>query len=458
MVDYTAFPVELWEKNLENVPAQNMVRFQSVSRFARNLVQNSAALQYRIEQYCMSTVDGPAFRNIALNEKVEIQKEWHRAWRVFGHASTVQTIECSGSPTTCLSVSLRPAYIKPSRRSYDNSLRFVRPPSKLRGVGLKVWTLENLPEFSSRRFAYDYDQDLLVIVPKSVDDRKVELLILSCTTGETHPLAKSRALLNTYTDAFQRGSERLLVHADMIAMLSYSHEGYNLWVWDWKRAELLMSMTVTTSNLRVKDFAFMDARHVLVLVQVASGDSRIMVFDCYAPQVSACSTDKSVLAVAAFDLPKQHVHRTAFHTARMRTRLCSKQTPFTSDTRFRWTPHSNIALISLDPYFKLCIYLIIPLHLLTTRFHDPSIESNTMRPVPWEEWGMHTLTLQTGCEPSSWSIVGGSRLCAHVPFLGHIYLREVREKAGLFDLTGADWAAMRAPFRATLVNYRCCLA
>ncbi|GJE93981.1 hypothetical protein PsYK624_101480 [Phanerochaete sordida] len=497
VVDPLALPVELWQAILDDVSDLDLVRFQDVSLYAHDIVWDSTPLRYRAEQFRLCTADGPASQDLTLDARLVAQKEWHKSWRSFGRSvATLHTFERGTYPEPYISASLfaDPVASETANRGCFDTLRFIRLPSIRRGVGLQSWILDDLPEFerAPNIFAFDYDQDLLVILQKD-EANSVRLIICTCSTGAVHPKTTS-SLLGCLFDVEFYGFSCLRIHCAMVGWsYSMAGKGQRLFVWDWTHRRICLDVITCTmtEESHVKGFAFLDARHIIILFEkVAERQAILVVIDCYHDQEGSGAMYPSTSPydpriVASLCLPPRRRNRRPkpWASVNIECRPCSENAAPADDARFHWAPHDDIAVVTLLEdelweHYSIHFHIIIPTHVLRSRLHAPTTMSQ-MQPVPWSEWGMHTHTIQTGWRSLGRDALCGSRLCAPAFTLCRLvlfdfapadvfarhpepepddpefarYLRECRVYASFFDPPGKDWSALRAPFCATLTDF-----
>ncbi|GJE91962.1 F-box protein [Phanerochaete sordida] len=204
MARLTDLPVELCVKILRALPALEIVRFQQVSRNFLALICGSVELQYLIERFLAGVADVSPNPQYSLRERLDRLHTWSDAWKR-GQWSDERTLPSHGDehhvsgPVIAFALGDYPCY---------HTLEFYLTGSRSRGIAPRSWSMGDLGEFSE--FAFDWSQDLLVLISSDWEDEHVRLRLLTCTTGMLHPAAASPMLTIELTE--DHDYERMLLY------------------------------------------------------------------------------------------------------------------------------------------------------------------------------------------------------------------------------------------------------
>ncbi|GJE93962.1 F-box protein [Phanerochaete sordida] len=403
-VNLTKLPAEVQEMVISNLGLAEIMVVKKVSRHFRNLIQTSEGLNYRVEQLCMGSVDQPPLAKLPFKKRTEIQRRWREMWKTLRRQGTEERTVRAVFGQNCVSGSLyadRTATDTGIHDAPSNALRFVRIPSGKRYVQFAEWEVRDLPSFEN--FACDYDQDLLVLLECFEDTCTAQLCFRTCSTGEAHPLAKSSVLsgINVSQSAHWDMTD-VKICAELVS-INYFDSGENyFWVWNWKQGRLLFHFgDEHEDDVRMRGFAFIDHRRLIIATAGYSKYCYVMVFDCYdipPGTVTTTATETMRYAAAIFRLPRARDsgHFEAFINLDCRPSLQAEHLA-QDGSLFRWAPSTAVAVVTMDGDIEDFPESVVA---IPTRIILEHLEAQPARtypspckPVRWRSWGAGTTVL-----------------------------------------------------------------
>ncbi|KAJ7129730.1 hypothetical protein C8R44DRAFT_777518 [Mycena epipterygia] len=175
------FPTELVTVVCLWLDALSIVRLAQVCRQFRHILQQSSALQYKIQLELAGLRDGQFIAGSGSAVRLDMLTAYQAAWASFEWTST-STVEMAGNLWELVSNVL-------ATYSANKGFSFNRIPSASRHVSPAEWAIANVP-FTVTDFSMDLSQDLLLAVEFNASKSTV-VHLLSLQTGRPHPLAVS---------------------------------------------------------------------------------------------------------------------------------------------------------------------------------------------------------------------------------------------------------------------------
>ena len=236
---------------------------------ARNIVQQSLLLQYKVACFVGGAVSNPSYVGMDTKELLDRLQAWHHAWCTLSWTGTsrISFPRAAFNPADRFSgskVSVKGSVL--SVRSDDNrSITFSILPSLLRGISAKTWTIEDAG-FVIEGFTHDYGQDLLVleecrsviysffICTLSKRDLRHSLFkrvtttvhFLTLSTSEPHPQATQKSVSFTSSTDLNVWHQRMAqmiyldVLEDLLIMVLTTLDEAEIWTLNWKQNRALM--------------------------------------------------------------------------------------------------------------------------------------------------------------------------------------------------------------------------
>ncbi|KAJ6614284.1 hypothetical protein B0H10DRAFT_2045515 [Mycena sp. CBHHK59/15] len=251
MASLQNLPLELLETVCYCLDALSILRLTQVSRLFPHILQNSSALQYKVQLEFAGLNDGQPSGS-GSSGRFEMLRTYQAAWANFDSTrSTTTPVPLQGNLWELVGNVV-------GTYAPQSGFSFTRIPSVIRLVSHKEWTITDVP-FSVHDFSMDLSQDLLLVV--AVNDSSVTIRLLSLQTGRLHPRARNPSLSRKLENQDSDRSFEIRIFAEYIGvMVDSDREDNELFVWEWKTGEI-------KKHIRRDDitsFAFLNNRTLLV--------------------------------------------------------------------------------------------------------------------------------------------------------------------------------------------------
>ncbi|KDQ09368.1 hypothetical protein BOTBODRAFT_37121 [Botryobasidium botryosum FD-172 SS1] len=401
-----ALPKELILQIIGELNLSALLRFSAACKSLHHLISSSAPIQYRIELERAGYIDGPTAGPLTIAQRRARLQNHSRAWHGLSWALSTDCKLKLDSDFTHYYISS--GAIAFALRSFPGTkLSFYEFPSSIsRNLGLE-WPFEVSFDFAIWSFAFDQEQDLLVLIEKCINGKNPRVHIISTTTGMPHPSAKVHVLeappVPSQTQSVLGPAFWLEIVGDTIALLvrvndrvSTTRESY-LVMWQWVTGFVRVNMTFlkyeapdtfsflspTTFALptisRRRGAAYGDKTPMIEIYQVHNDDTHPLY-----PLPIHCAT---------FLLPpiRKNIHIVEFLG---RSDPPPVQPSFRSQHRprpFHFATEDRIFCFSLAHAGTV---LLEPLALMFTHSSTLSnyakylsVDRDHSRHIPWEEWG-----------------------------------------------------------------------
>ncbi|TCD69894.1 Amino-acid acetyltransferase, mitochondrial [Steccherinum ochraceum] len=376
-------PTELILQSLNALDFPSVLRCRQLNSAFKDLIDNDAALQYKIELAVDGMEDGPPSALLPA-ERLQLLRKHRAAWKAMRHTST-HNIPMSGGGVWELYGGVLAQGINP------RGLAFTQLPSRLRGIPEKNWTLEDVG-FKIRDFGMNPGEDLLVLIVKPPQDStEYTIHLRSMTTGKPHPHAPKLAELKHIASA-RNYSFAIQTSGDYLGILfeSADENDNELVVWNWKSGVVEMVLNVNTQS----PFLFLSDRHVLVAYVhgLDSDEPRLLlkVFDFMsAPTTKTSCTDMPF--VCEFALPRQHATSDIFAIALRSDPAPGWKPPASLSVPFHKARNERLFVLSIwfagDGQIKPLLLFIPSFTLFRHIDRVGSGDDAIGRQVPWQDWG-----------------------------------------------------------------------
>ncbi|GJE91965.1 F-box protein [Phanerochaete sordida] len=397
MARLTELPVELCVRILRDLPALEIVRFQQVSRSFLDFIRGSVELQYLVERFLAGVADVSPSPQHSLRDKLDRLRTWSDAWNgakwTEQHVVPFRSAERHVSgPVIAFALGNSPRY---------RSISFYLTGSQSRGIAPRTWSIEDLDDFSM--FAFDWYQDLLVLVSSDYQDGVAKLRLLTCSTGTSHPAAINPTLAIELSEEHNYELKYLYICGDLLGFRSSdtTSRSIELSVHDWKQDRLLMHIGVDERAIDSDDpvpdsYAFLDSRHVLVTTWGDEAEVQVMaVFDCRASATPRRVVFPEALqdsALLVLEMPRMTTRATR-HESVMYKLFCAPNSPSalhaqTAGAAFRAAASPVVAIcITANGLITEHCLLISGRFLLAqiARIHAQGAASSVVR-IPWQAY------------------------------------------------------------------------
>ncbi|KAL4244278.1 hypothetical protein ABKN59_010395 [Abortiporus biennis] len=288
-----ALPAELLVLILGELDFKNILVCRLLSRYFREIIDQSLVLQYAIELALNAMEDVPysPIPHLRIPGEPSIPPEYSKAeklqilrrrqylfhtLREHNYTTRIETSLLEHNYGLCDGVLTE---VLPSGR--DMMLRIL--PSVVQGIKERQWMLKF--DFNAGPYVIDLAQDLIIIL--EIIDNGV--FARPCTThnGSPHPLASNKRLPIILPERSppQDTSSLLLVAEDLFGILCNRYDEdhqriiYSFNVINWKTGALVLSMLGDRGN----SFAFLDSSHVVLL---STGEDKVPIMTTFAGDTS----------------------------------------------------------------------------------------------------------------------------------------------------------------------------
>ncbi|KAJ7498966.1 hypothetical protein FB451DRAFT_18603 [Mycena latifolia] len=390
MASLQKIPPELVEAICLCLDALAIVRFSQVSHQFYRILQQSSALQYKIQLELAGLRDGQAASGSAT--RLEMLKGYQTAWASFDWTKSHSCkIEMDGDLWELVGNVL--ASYHP-----EKGFSFTRVSSATRHIPQAQWSIAALP-VAVLDFSMDLSQDLLLAVEFNASKSTAVLHLLSLQTGRSHPSARTPSL-SRQVGTPDPMSFQIRIFGEYIGiMVENDDEDVELLVWEWKSGNI-------KKHLRRDDmtsFAFLDNRRLVIAALSTDLQPELRVLDIEGhisdmigyfsfrlpalsrPLQDVTEIDMMIQTEPASSWPADHNLDEPFavsHSDRL----------FVMSVR-RWETFQ-----ATEPTFMLCFLLST---LLNTMDSFPDGGEN--RTLAWDNWGpRRTRMLRVSQLPDPW--------------------------------------------------------
>ncbi|KDQ14103.1 hypothetical protein BOTBODRAFT_66287 [Botryobasidium botryosum FD-172 SS1] len=186
-----ALPKELIFQIIGELDLAALLRLSVACKSLYHLISSSAPIQYRIELERAGYINGSAAGPLTITQRRARLRKHSRAWHGLSWARSIDS-ELDSRFTHYYLYGGTIAFAIPSPSG--TRLSFYELPSTIsRTLGLE-WPFEVSFNFGIWSFAFDQEQDLLVLIEKCVEGSSPRVHIMSMTTNMPHPSAKVHVL------------------------------------------------------------------------------------------------------------------------------------------------------------------------------------------------------------------------------------------------------------------------
>jgi hypothetical protein len=349
----------------------------------RELINDSAALQYIIELAAAGQVNGPEAPGTSSASRLEALQKHQSSWDNLKWSRELRIPMERGGLWELYGGVL-------AQSTAEGTLTFTQLPSDLRSIEEKVWTLGPNFGVAIRDFGMDPSQDLLVLVespnwnmPEAA--RKHSIHLRSLSDGKPHPLARNAPVLS-----HPQGTRRLdmtytiQVSRTFIAIKFCTDEGNELAIWNWMTGELQLNL----DGKGIRSFSLLSGTCVLLAACDDFGP-HLVVMD-FQKESSEPHTFDDLQCAVKFRYPEFDEQQVFFLDIEIRadpgpswqpnTKL---QVPFYQDTS------NALFVVSLWILFGnvvQCLVQCLPSNGLVAS----PLENEVPNYYEWEEWGSHS--------------------------------------------------------------------
>ncbi|KAJ6599108.1 hypothetical protein DFH09DRAFT_1130142 [Mycena vulgaris] len=262
-------PPELIEAICICLDALSIVRLTQVCRLFHRILEQSSALQYKIQLELAGLRDGPLVNAVhGSAARLDMLKVYQAAWANFHWKhSNRTTLDMEGNLWELVGNVL--ATYHPQK-----GFSFTRIPSATRHITPAQWSVADVP-VTVKDFSMDLSQNMLLVVEFSAPKKSAIVHIFSLQTGRPHPLARTPSLSRPI-DVLGPSSFQIRILGDYIGILvEDDEEAVELLVWEWKTGNI-------KKHIRGDDmtsFAFLDNCRLLIAAISADLQPELRVVD-----------------------------------------------------------------------------------------------------------------------------------------------------------------------------------
>ncbi|OBZ79706.1 hypothetical protein A0H81_00991 [Grifola frondosa] len=387
--DLCSLPTELIIKLLDELDFRSLLLCRQVCRFFQTIIDEDAALQYKIELAVAGMEDGPpSARSPA--ERLAKLKARQAAWNSLQPSSQKTIPMLRGEVWELYGGVLAQA-------RGPQSLAFRQLPSDIRGIEEKEWMIEDVG-IAIRDFGMDPAQDLLVVIETPLG-RIVNTHLLELSTGRRHPIASKSVL--SYRPAGSH-SFAIQISGDFLGVffISGDESESELLIWNWKTGDRELCV-YSCDGAEVASFAFLSDRHVLI-VGVNLPDAPLE--DQQQPGLVLFVIDFLKTPADTQDI-KDVDFLCTFHYPTLSPLATPLAMTVRSDPAPSWKPHHDllvpfytsredrlivVTLWVADRLVVRSLLLLVPSSILLSRVNSLA-PGEFKRHFPWEEWGPQVL-------------------------------------------------------------------
>ncbi|KAJ7700042.1 hypothetical protein B0H17DRAFT_1048340 [Mycena rosella] len=380
-------PPELIEAICVCLDALSIVRLSQVSRQFHSSLQNSSALQYKIQLELAGLRDGQSAPGSAV--RLDMLKAYQAEWASFDWTQIVPTkVPMEGHLWELVGNVVG---------TYDpqSGFAFTRIPSITRHISLAQWSIPDVP-FNPKDFSMDFSQDLLLVVEFNTSSKSMVVHLLFLQTGRPHPLARTPSLSRKIDVPPMSCQIRIFgEHIGVMVEDAYG-EKFELLVWEWKSGNIKKHI----SQVEMTSFAFLDNRRLLVTALSTTLQPELRVLDIdgdisgmrdyFSFRLPALS--RPLEDIAEIDMMIQTEPAPSWPSG------CNVDEPFTVSHTDRLYVVSLVREGTSRATFMLCF-----LHSTLVNLMDNSPDGGGSRVIRWDIWGPHgTRMLRVTQLPDPW--------------------------------------------------------
>ncbi|OSX58621.1 hypothetical protein POSPLADRAFT_1152819 [Postia placenta MAD-698-R-SB12] len=276
------FPPELLVTILTLLDIGDLCTCRRVCHYFYDLIEGTAALQYKLELLWAGMEDGE-FGSLSASDKLQRLRRLQKAWRSLKLIPGPSVEDLGGEGFAVSTDTL-------VQEDYPERFEFVKLPSRMLGidecerqvVNIRDWTIGE-----PHMILLDDSQDLMILgeyddEPQSDDATGIHLYDLR-SYGNWHPHTQVPAFWKMQPEPASRESVQLAVQGAVLGRLSNEHGGAGtfLELGNWRTGRTCAVVPFLPRH-EVTSFTFIDQEHVLV---ATANDLRIYVFDHHRPEM-----------------------------------------------------------------------------------------------------------------------------------------------------------------------------
>ncbi|TFK46777.1 hypothetical protein OE88DRAFT_859210 [Heliocybe sulcata] len=262
-----SLPAELLQLVLGSLEYPILCLLRRVSRFFKNLIDNSVALQYNVLLRYSGMEDCP-HSGMGISERLRRLEEHTAAWKTmtFDTSGTSHRLKAPADDAWQLSGGML------ARSDGSRGIIFNQLPGRARGIPARRWHIRDVG-FIIKYLTMVPSQDLLLLVedPENLTT-PCTVHVRSLSTGSPHPEAVSPEIRLPHPHSHTPEccynhlvacGDHIGFALDYLSWLEDTHLDFEIFIYNWKTGELLLNIRSPEGNA-IDAFTFLSEQYILL--------------------------------------------------------------------------------------------------------------------------------------------------------------------------------------------------